>query len=86
MKKYLQHNAAHYRETHPDVGVNLPHKESADTSQNDGRDPMVLDLSGRPPISSVAKNASQKWANEQEAALDLSSYTRDEVQVIVSKY
>ncbi|XP_045168260.2 uncharacterized protein LOC123531403 isoform X2 [Mercenaria mercenaria] len=80
MKKYLQYNSTHFRETPSDVGINLPHRQTPEARQNEARCPVVLDLSGRPSVNPVSKVTDQKGANEQEAALDLSKYGRQESQ------
>jgi hypothetical protein len=79
MKKYLQYNTSHYREAPTGIGVHLPKRQTIDTCQNEARVPNILDLSGRPNIHHGMKATEQKEAKEQEAALDLSKYGRQEV-------
>ncbi|XP_060552641.1 uncharacterized protein LOC132713949 isoform X3 [Ruditapes philippinarum] len=80
MKKYLQYNTSHYREAPTGIGVHLPKRQTIDTCQNEARVPNILDLSGRPNIHHGMKATEQKEAKEQEAALDLSKYGRQESQ------
>ncbi|KAL4222948.1 hypothetical protein ACF0H5_018989 [Mactra antiquata] len=81
MKKYIQYNHLQYRDTqHSDLGSNLPLLQGKDIPVNSVRSPEILDLSGKQGNKTPNDTTKLQWTNEQETALDLSGYGKNEAQ------